>query len=406
MEIKEMTTNYEPMLALQDIKIIDIGRYLPAAYCTQILGDMGANVLKIEEPIISGSRRGGSGVSVAPGKGAEERAAYDFFNRNKRSVILNLKSEEAIMIFRQLAKKADVIVENMRPGNADRLGIDYRSISKENPRIVYCSISGYGQNSPYRLVAGHDPNYCSIAGAQALNVDHKGKPVKFGIPLADIGTALHATIGILLALFSRNRTSRGQFIDISMTDSVFSFMSRALRGMLYPDVQYTNTRNLVDVALGPQEVKDGKFITTANLEPYFWERFCKALDRQDLIPHQYAVKETANEVCSTIQQIFLTKSREEWIEILRQADTAVAPVLDINEVLSDPHILQRKLVMEIDHPILGKVKQLGFPIRLSETPARFRSFAPFAGQHTEEVLRELGYAYDDIMLLKKKAVVQ
>ena len=391
-------------LALEGIKIIDIGYYLPAAYCTQMLADMGAEVIKIEEPIGPKHRRGGAGVSAAPGAGAEEKSAYDFFNRNKKSIILDLKSKEAVEIFHRLIAQSDVMIENMRPGVVKRLGIDYEAVQKVNPGLIYCSISGFGQDSPYKRVAGHDPNYCSIAGAQKLNMDREKKPVRFGIPLGDIGTALHAAIGILTAVIARQRTGQGQYIDISMTDSVFSFVSRSLRTWLNPDL-WSNTE-YGEVVLGPLEVKDGQFITVGNIEPYFWERFCKAVGRDDLIPYKDAKGEKGEEVNSAIKEILLTKTRDEWVEILTKADTAIAPVLEPKEVLENPHVFKRQLVMELDHPRLGKVKQMGFPIKLAGTPGQFRSFAPFAGQHSVEVLQGLGYTRDEIIKLKETGAVQ
>lgn len=391
-------------LALEGIKIIDVGYYLPAAYCTQILGDMGAEVIKVEEPIGTKSRRGGAGVSAAPGEGAEEKSAYDFFNRNKKSIILDLKSNEALKIFQRLAEQADIMIENMRPGVVKRMGIDYQSVKEINPRLIYCSISGFGQESPYKNVAGHDPNYCSIAGAQILNVDREKKPVRFGVPLGDIGTALHATIGILLAYIAREKTGQGQYIDISMTDSVFSFVSRSLRTWLNPRIW--SGREYGELVLGPQEVKDGKFITTGNIEPYFWERFCKAIGREDFVPFKDEKGEKGRKVKAAIKEILLTKTREEWVDILTRADTAIAPVLEPGEVLTDPHIMKRRLIMELDHPKLGKVKQMGFPIKLSDTPGQFRRFAPIAGQHTEEVLQHLGYTRDEIIKLKKMGTIQ
>jgi crotonobetainyl-CoA:carnitine CoA-transferase CaiB-like acyl-CoA transferase len=391
-------------LALEGIKIIDIGYYLPASYCTQILGDMGAEIIKVEEPIGPKHRRGGAGVSAAPGAGAEEKTAYDFFNRNKKSIILDLKSKEALTILGRLVKQSDILIENMRPGVVKRLGIDYETLKALNPGLIYCSISGFGQESPYKKVAGHDPNYCSIAGAQRLNIDHEKKPVRFGVPLGDIGTALHAAIGVLTAFIARQRTGQGQYIDISMTDSVFSFVSRSLRTWLNPDL-WSGTE-YEEVVLGPLEVKDGQFITVGNIEPYFWERFCKAIGRNDFIPYRNARGEKGKEVNAAIKRILLEKTRDEWVDILTKADTAIAPVLEPAEVLINPHIVERGLVMELDHPKMGKVKQMGFPIKLSDTPGKFRSFAPFAGQHSEEILQSLGYTEVEISQLKKAGAIQ
>ena len=391
-------------LALDGLKIIDIGYYLPAAYCTQMLADMGAEVIKVEEPIDKKPRRGGAGVSAAPGPEAEEKSAHDFFNRNKKSIILDLKSEDARNILYQLISSADIMIENMRPGVVKRLGIDYETVKEKNPGLIYCGISGFGQDSPYRKVAGHDPNYCAIAGAQMLNRDRDGKPVKFGIPLGDIGSGLHAVIGILTAVIARGHTGKGQYVDISMTDSVFSFVSRSLRRWIRPDL-WPHTE-YPEVVLGPLEVKDKAFITVGNIEPYFWERFCRVIGREDFIPHKNAAGEKAEEVKSTIKAIMLTRTRDEWVKLLTEADTAISPVLNPEEVMADPHIRKRELVIDIPHPSLGKVTQMGFPIKLSDTPGQFRHFAPHAGQHSREILGGLGYTEADIDKMKKNGSIQ
>ena len=189
-----------------------------------------------------------------------------------------------------------------------------------------------------------------------------------------------------------------------MTDSVFSFVSRSLRTWLNPDL-WSGTE-YEEVVLGPLEVKDGQFITVGNIEPYFWERFCKAIGREDFIPYRNARGEKGKEVNTAIKRILLEKTRDEWVGILTKADTAVAPVLEPAEVLINPHIVERSLVMELDHPQMGKVKQMGFPIKLSDTPGKFRSFAPFAGQHSEEILQSLGYTGVEIRELKETGAVQ
>ena len=334
----------------------------------------------------------------------EKQAAYDFLSRNKRSIALNLKTAEAREVFHKLATEADVVMEAFRPGVAKKLGVDYDTISQLNPRLVYCSLSGFGQDGPYSDLPGHDPNYTSIGGAVGLTGDEKGDPVIIRAALGDIGSSLHAVIGILCALMARDKTDRGQYVDISMTDSVLSFLTVSL--LRYFRDGFIPKRGWPSPTINVWKTKDGKFVSTGLIEPYFWERFCHALDREDLIPHHHAKGEKLQEVYSAIKETFLTKTRDEWFQIMKDADTCVSPVLELDEVVNDPQLLSRDVFPEFEHPTEGKVRQLGMPIKLSETPAKFRSFAPFIGQHTEEILQGLGYSEQQMEELRKSGAIE
>jgi crotonobetainyl-CoA:carnitine CoA-transferase CaiB-like acyl-CoA transferase len=380
-------------LALEGIKILDLSRTVPGPFCTMMLADMGAEVIKIEEP--------GYKMGMLPDQ--EKHAAYDYLSRNKKSIVLNLKSAGAKDVFLKLASNADVIMEAFRPGVSSRLGVDYETVSKQNPGIIYCSLTGFGQDSPYRDLPGHDPNFVSLGGAVGITGDQKGNPVIIRAALGDIGSALHAVIGILLALIARDKTGKGQYIDISMADCVPPFLAVSL--LRYFRDQFTPRRDWPSPTINVWRTKDKKYVSTGLIEPYFWERFCRALGREDLIPHQRAKGEKLREVYSAIQETFLTKTRDEWFQIMKDADTCVTPVLELSELVDNVHFLSRDMFPEFDHPSEGKVRQLGTPIKLSDTPAVFRSFAPLTGQHTEEILQDLGYTEQQIEGLRNSNAI-
>jgi crotonobetainyl-CoA:carnitine CoA-transferase CaiB-like acyl-CoA transferase len=285
-----------------------------------------------------------------------------------------------------------------------RLGIDYETISKINPRIVYCSMSGYGQDGPYKDLPGHDPNFRAIAGLITSNTDMDDRPMTDGVPVADMSVALHSVIGILCALIARDKTGEGQYLDISYADSALNF-GAILLGHYRAHGHVLRTRD-IQLMVNAWETKDGKYIVSGPVESYFWERFCRALGLAELIPYQYATGKKYDEVVSAIADRIRTKTRDEWFEIMKEANTCVSPALTFDEVMDDPQMLHRNMIMELDHPTQGKIKQLGFAIKLSKTPAKFRSFAPNLGQHTDKLLKELGYTGEQVKTLRKAGAVK
>ncbi|MEE8469805.1 MAG: CaiB/BaiF CoA-transferase family protein [Dehalococcoidia bacterium] len=379
--------------ALEGIKLLDLSRTVPGPFCTMMLADMGADVIKIEDP----------GYRMGMLQDQEKQAAHDYLSRNKKSIALNLKSQEAREVFYKLTTDSDVVIEAFRPGVAKRLGVDYETISRLNPGIVYCSITGFGQDGPYRDLPGHDPNYVSIAGAVGLTGDNEGNPVMIRAALGDIGSALHAVIGILCALMARHHTGKGQYVDISMADSVLPFLSVSL--LRYFIDGFIPKRGWPSLSINVWQTRDGKHVSTGLIEPHFWERFCRALGREDLIPHHRAKGDKLQEVHSAIKEAFLTKTRDEWFQIMKEADTCVSPVLELDEVVNDPQFVSRNMFPEFEHQTQGKVRQLGMTIKLSETPAKFRCFAPVIGQHTEEIMRGLGYTDQNIEEIRKSGAI-
>ena len=402
------------MLALEGIKVLDFTRNAPGMFCTMVLGDLGADVLMVERPL-SGDRAEYERV-VNRITGLEEQrmqAAYNALQRNKRSICLNLKESEARAVLYRLAETADVVVEGFRPGVMDRLGVGYQKIREINPRVVYCSISGYGQDGPYASMAGHDLNYISLAGALGLiGYSEIEKPA---IPLnliADYaGGGLCGAVGVLAALLTRETSGRGQYLDIAMTEGVFYMMAGLVSEYLARGV--VPGRGLSRLNGGAPyynvyQTKDGRYFTVAAIEPWFWENLCRALGREDLVPYQEARGEMRREIADFLEQTFRTRTRDEWFELLKDRNISVGKVYTLDEVLTDPQMVQRGMVVEVEAPDLptGRVPQVGIPIHLSETPGRVRHAGSVTGRHTDQVLASLGYRSQDIEDLRRRAVVQ
>lgn len=379
-------------LPMQDIKILDTGTLTPGKYCTFILGDLGAEVTRVERPI--------------PRNTPEVDRLSDedlILNRNKKSITLNLRTEEARQVFYELSEKADVVLESYRPRVAKRIGIDYETIKKTNPRIIYCSLSGYGQDGPYNQLPGFDLVFMAISGLLALLGGTNEPPIVPGLYLSDTAAGLLATIGILTALLVRERTGKGQHLDISMLDGAFSWLALAY-GSQYPG-------HKPPVLMGPSpgyniyQTKDGKYIALGIGRPQSWEKLCKAMDREDFVDYQWVMGEKREEILSFLKRIFKTKSREEWFSKLQALDIEIGPVNTPLEAFLDPQILHRQMALEVNHPIKGKVRQVGIPIKFSETPGEMRGAAPLIGQDTQEALEGLGYTRERIEQLRKAQAI-
>jgi crotonobetainyl-CoA:carnitine CoA-transferase CaiB-like acyl-CoA transferase len=399
-------------LALEGIKVLDFSRLLPGPFASWVLGDFGADVLRVEEPGFGSTLTGRRGEQA---KGAVIRGVlssadpsvvrpWDAVGRNKKSICLNLKHPRGQEIARRLAREADVLLEEFRPGVSKRLGMDYETISEINPGIIYCSVTLYGQNGPYKDYPGHDPCALGVAGVLSMCGDLDQTPRFVGLPIDDISSGLHAIIGILLALQARHQTGRGQQVDISMTDAAMDFqasVSRSvLQGKTVPRIDRPNP------AGGVWKCKDGQWIVTTNVEPHHWANFCRTIGREDLIPHQYN-RERRDELFHMVQDLFLTKTRQEWLDIFWKGpiESQASPANRLEEVFDDPQMQARNMVWELDHPQLGKVRQQGASIKLSNTPAQFRHFAAVPGEQTDETLAGLGYSPEDIEALKDEGAV-
>ena len=399
------------MLALEGITILDLTWQGPGPLGTMILGDLGCEIIRIGAPPAAGARQS----TRKAGKG---EVAYQASQRNKKSLLLNLKSEEGRQIFYRLAEETDVIVEGFRPGVAERLGIDYQTIRKINPKLIYCSITGYGQDGPYRTLPGHDINYISFAGALNLIGDPDRQPV---IPLNLVGDygagAKDAAIGILSALIARDKTGRGQYVDISMTDSVISLLTDVVLGQYFQssvapkrgEHQLNGARPYYNV----YQAKDGKYISFGCLEPWLWEGLCREIGREDFIPFNMTRRLSLDEaedskweeIFAYLRQLFLTKTRDEWFELMSTKNIPIGKVYSLDEVFADPQVLHREMVIEVEDPTVGKVKQVGIAIKLSDTPGKVRSLPPATGEHTDEILIGLGYNKERLDQLRQEGVV-
>jgi crotonobetainyl-CoA:carnitine CoA-transferase CaiB-like acyl-CoA transferase len=403
------------MLALEGVKILDLSMLVPGAFCTMLLGDLGADVLKIEAP---GPNEFRSSARAIPTEEQGKAAAYYALDRNKKSIVVNLKSEAGREVFYRLSRQADVIVEGFRPGVVKRLGIDYQTISKLNPGIIYCSLSGYGQDGPYHTFPGHDVNYIAMAGVLGLIGSGEGPPV---IPLnlvADFaGAALYGALGISVALVARSKTGQGQYLDIAYMDGAISLMTWFNCGYFLDGSVLKRGESWLHGAYpyyGVYETRDGKYITVGCLEPHFWQNLCRLLNQEGYIPYGFALEHTFHkpegekwdEIHSSLKQVFLTKTRDEWFELLTRNDVPAGKVLMPDEVFSDPQVLHRQMVIEVEHPTLGKIKQVGVAPKLSDTPGKVRSPSPLRGEHTDEVLRGLGYKQEEISDLRQQGAVR
>ena len=401
------------MQALEGIKVLDFCRNAPGMFATTVLADLGADVLMIERPM--DETRAAYEKLVAGIDGIEDErrhAAFNALQRNKRSIALNLKEPDAQKIFHKLAETADVVVEGFRPGVMDRLGAGYEKVRSINPRTVYCSVSGYGQDGPYSQMAGHDINYISFAGALGLIGPHDGKP---SIPLnliADYaGGGLCGAVGILAALMAREKTGAGQYVDIAMSEGVLYMLSGLVSDVLSRGISAERGSNRLNGGAAYYNVyrtKDGKYFSIAAIEPWFWENLCRAIDREDLLPHQDATGAKKTEVEQALAEAFLAKTRDEWFETLKDANISVGKVYSLEEALEDPHAQQRGMVLEIDAPTIpeGKVRQVATSIHLSETPGEVRHLGSVTGQHTSNVLEQLGFDAAAVADLKRRQVVQ
>ena len=397
------------MGVLDGIKILELARVPPAELPGMMLADVGADVLKIETP--------------EPDRPSDaewvRRTLHTFTNRNKRSMSLNMKSADGQEIFRRLAAAADVVVEGFRPGVMKRLGADYETLRKLNPRLVYCSLSGFGQDGPYKDYPAHDMNYLSLAGVLNLIGEPGRKPV---IPLnlvADYaGASLHGALGIVLALFARERTGRGQHVDVAYLDTSVSLLAAT------PNMRFFFSDGIAprrgEGFLGGSypyyaiyETRDGKLLTIGCTEPWLWENFCKAIERPELARFartndQFVRAANAEEEAARreIEAIIRTRDRDEWYERLVRADVCVGKVYEIDEMVRDPQLNHRQMIVDVEHPTHGRVRQIGIAIKLSDTPGSIRSAAPLPGEHTAAVLKDLGLGAADIGRLREKGIIE
>ena len=374
-------------MVLQAIRVLDLTRLLPGPYCTLMLADFGAEVIKVEDPVAGDYLR-----DFEPKLDADS-AVFHSLNRNKKSICLDLKTEKERSHFLKLVETADVVMESFRPGVMKRLGLDYETLKQINPRLIYCAITGYGQTGPYKDKPGHDINYLSYAGLLHVMGEKDRKPVIPATQIADIGGGAYPAIaGILLALFEREKTGKGQLVDVSMLDGVVSWMHMLLPND-FAEREVTRGEELLNGGFACYQVyetKDNRFLSMGGIEQKFWKVFCEGIERQDFIDCLDAPKEKQEQMIHETQRIIARKTLEEWLDIFSEKEACVTPVKIMEETLEDSQLQAREMIQTIAHPELGNMKQIGNPIKLSESPKETSLPAPKRGEHTELILREIG----------------
>ena len=371
------------MTALKGFRILSLQSRPPAETTTYLLAGMGAEVIRIEEPVPPAMIAGGGQSEAA----AQRGAAFNALGRNKRSIVLDLRTEAGQDAFYRLAETADVVLEAYRPGVAKRLGVDYETLRMRDPRLVYCSLTGFGQTGPYSALPTHDSEVCAITGATAANLDLDGNPVAYRVLMGDVNAALHAALAITAALLHRGATDQGQYIDISMAACATTVQMGGIAQVLATG---SSRHGGSPFDLAAFRCKDGKYISTNNTEARLWANFCRAIELPELVTVSMRSPDWPASL-DAIRARMLTRTRDEWFELIREAGASAAPVLSMEEALEDRHFVETGMLMDLEHPTVGPVRQVAFPIRFSATPAEFRSFAPLRGEHTDAVLAELGY---------------
>lgn len=391
--------------ALEGIRIIDLSQVMAGPFCTMLLGDLGADVIKVEPPT-------GDSTRQMAGAAGGESPSFWAVNRNKRGIAINLKDPRGVEIVRGLARTAHVFVENFRPAVVAGFGLDYASLSSINPRLVYVSISGFGQTGPYATRGGFDLVAQAMSGIMSVTGDAGLPPMKCGIPVTDLGASLFAVYGILAALIHRDRTGSGQHIDTSLLDAgvALSVWEAAEywsgRGIPQP----TGSAHRMSAPYQAIRCADGH-IALGAANQRTWERLCRAVGRPDLLERPEFATDAGRvthrrELASIIEDTMSAKPAAYWLDALQRADVPCGPILNYAQVFADPHVRARDLVQEVVHPAAGRITQLGPAVKFSATPARIRRPAPLFGQHSAEVLEELGYDQDAIRRLAADGVVQ
>ena len=393
--------------ALAEIRVLDLTRALAGPYCTLMLGDYGADVIKIEIP-----GKGDDTRHWGPPYIGRESAYFLSINRNKRSMTLNLKEPEGRSIFINLAKSADVVIENFTPGVVERLGISYSDVKTINAGIIFCSISGFGQTGPYRQKPAYDQMMQGLGGIMSLTGDAEGPPQKVGIALTDIGAGMMGAFAIMTALLHRERTGQGQYIDISMLDLQVAWLTYQA-GTYFANGRPPARVGTAHPNLVPYqafECADGKYVNVAVGNDRFWKRFCHAiglqdlLDKSDYIDNEARVK-NRTQLVSQLQGTFKKHPVSRWVEILEDAGVPCGPINDLNDVFSNPQVLARNMLSQVQHPSEGNIQQTGIPIKFSVTPGSIEAPPPMLGQHTNEILMEAGYRQQKISSLKKRSII-
>ncbi len=383
------------MKALEGIKVIDLSKWLPGQYCGMMLGDFGAEVIKIDDIAGDNTRQ------FIPQKEKDMSYWHLALNRNKKGIAIDLRTEAGKDILRKLMLTADVVLEGFRPGFMAKLGLDYATISKENPRLVYCSITGFGQTGKYKHKPAHDLNIVGLAGITAL--DDVGSACVADIQVSALGGSMNAVSGILLALFARERTGQGQYVDVSLYNTALSMEATAVSSLWGCQETGADPFGRIAHYYNIYKTKDGKYLTVGTIEPKFWQELCRLIGRDDLGNRQFDFAH-GEELGQALAEVFLLKTQQEWLALIDDRDFCVTPVCSLAEALNSELTSESGMIGVRDEDI-GEIKYLQPAIKLSATPGAIDRRAPRLGEHREEILKSLGYTAEEITRLKENHVI-
>ncbi len=390
---------------LSDIRVLDFSRAMSGPFCTMLLGDLGADVIKVE------SEEGDDTRAWAPPEINGMSTYFMSANRNKRSISMDLRKGASAEVVKRIAENADIVVENFRPGVAKKLGVDYDSLSKHNERMIYCSISGFGQDGPYRERPGFDLTVLALSGLMSLTGEEGRPPVKFGVPITDMISGLFAAIALLSALYRRGENGKGQYIDMSMLDANMLTLTHQATSYFATG---NNPKRLgsAHASIAPYQVystSDG-YVSVAVGSEKLWKDFCMAMTLEELLNDPLLLTNpmrvrNRNHMNTMLEPAFSSMSTAQAVERLAAAGIPVAPINSVSQALADPQVMLRGMVTELSHPSYGSVKSLGTPFKLSRTPGSVRLAAPVLGEHTLEILRWLDFSEEQIgKMLGEKSV--
>ena len=395
------------MKALEGIRVLDLTRALAGPFCTLMLGDNGADVIKIEIPGTGDDTR-----HWGPPFIQEESAYFLSINRNKRSLTLNLRDPQAKEVFLKLARDADVVVENFTPGVMERFGLGYDDVKAANPKIIYCSISGFGQGGPYSGRSAYDQIMQGMGGLMSITGEPDGEPQKVGIAVTDIGAGMWSAFAIMAAIHHRHEHGEGQYIDVSMLDAQVAWLTYQA-ATYFANGEPPKRLGAAHPTLVPYQAfpcQDGKLLNLAVGSERIWERFCEAIEREDLKDNpDFATNadrvRNRGTLVPMLQEVFNKRPVLEWVDSLNAANVPAGPINDLADVFSDPQVLSREMYQEIPHPTLGTIKQTGLPIKFSRTPGGLDRHPPLLGEHNSEILGELGFSEEEIAAMLEKSVI-
>jgi len=392
--------------ALGEMKVIEVCQVMAGPFCGCLLADMGADVIKVENPE-------GGDTARDMGRYFDGGEGHGFMNlnRNKRSIVVNLKEESGIKLLKELIKKSDIFIENLRPGTIDKMGLGYNDLKKINDSIIYASISGYGKTGPFSGKGGFDLVSQGLSSLMSFTGEQGGTPSKIPVPICDLNAGIYTAFSILSAYIYKQKTGMGQFIDTSLTDSGLGYTFWA-SSQFFPSGEIPIPRGSAHEMTAPYQAikcKDGYLVLGAANQKS-WERLCEAIGKEEYLTHpDYAENASRTEkykqLAKDLELEFIKKNRDEWIKILDEAKVPCGPILNMQETFSHPQIKARDMCVEIEHPKAGPIKVLGFPPKLSLTPGVIRKPSPVLGEHTNEILIEFGISKENILELQKGKII-